>query len=339
MRDVASYGVMRHDTAGAIIANIYADLDDGDSLTLAFQGGEPLIAGLEFFRAFADEAGKQVVKVKLNWAVQTNGTLINEDWCAFFKAHNFLVGLSLDGDASLHNQNRRLADGGASFNRVLRAKRMLEAFHVEYNVLCVLTNESARHPRKLWKFILEENIRYIQFIPCLGALSAAEKNPWILSPGRFCDFYSALFPLWQKQALSGNYVSVKLFDDIVNLFVRGQETACGLSGGCRPQFVVEANGDVYPCDFYVLDEYRIGNLAEMRISEVFDRAVSCGFLTSRSRLPESCGKCRYLSACNGGCKRMESVMYVNESGCCGYQAFLNERLDTLCQTGVALLKG
>jgi uncharacterized protein len=339
MRDVASYGIMKKDVACAIIANIYADLDDGDSITFAFQGGEPLMAGLDFFKTFAAEVKSQPVNAKVNWALQTNGTLIDEAWCAFFKEHNFLVGLSLDGGAFLHDRNRRFADGGASFNQVMSGKHLLDAFRVEYNVLCVLTNEAARHPQKLWKFILDENIRYVQFIPCLDELGNAAKKPWALTSKHFCNFYSTMFPVWQKQALGGNYISIKLFDDIVNLFVRGQETACGLSSGCHPQFVVEANGDVYPCDFYVLDEYRLGNLTKMSISKAFGEAMHCGFLTSRSRLPGACAKCKYLKACNGGCKRMENVMYVNESGYCGYRAFLNESLDTLCQTGIVLLKG
>ena len=365
MRSTESYGIMSIETAKAVIANVWRDLEDGDEITIAFQGGEPLLAGLDFFRFFAEEALRQPVKANISWALQTNGALIDDDWCAFFKAHGFLVGLSLDGDSELHNQNRRFASGNGTFKRVMQAKRLMDINKVEYNILSVLTNESARHPQRFWSFMLKEKIHYVQFIPCLGALgrepgsdaaplSTASSRPGAssrpdaasrqdasyltLTPKRFYSFYSGLFPLWQKEAAGGNYISVRLFDDIVNLFVGERVTSCGLTGVCHPQYIIEADGGVYPCDFYVLDEFRAGSMTEIGMREAFDRMAAGGFLQDKPALPDSCAGCGYLKACNGGCKRMRGAIYDDGNGFCGYRAFLDENLDALCRTGIMLMR-
>lgn len=336
-RAVPSYGVMREETAAALVENVYRDLEDGDGITFAFQGGEPTLAGLAFFKLFAALVARQPVRAHVSWALQTNGLLLNEEWCAFLREHRFLVGLSVDGTAALHNANRLDTVGRGTHARVMEAKRLMDAHRVEYNLLCVLTAEAARHPRQIWKFILEQNVRYIQFIPCLDELDVDAKNPWALTPQRFYSFYTQLFPLWQQQAAQGNYISVKLFDDLAHLFLAGRVTACGLHGQCQPQYIIEADGSVYPCDFYVLDKYRVGNVTEMSLRQLFDATVGCGFLNSRAALPTTCAECPHRSACGGGCKRMQSAMYVDNSGFCGLRALLDERLEALCNTARRLM--
>lgn len=337
-REVAGYGFMREDTMRSLIENIYRDLEDGDSVSFAFQGGEPTLAGLPFFETFAAEVEKQPVKARVSWALQTNGTMLDDAWCTFLKKRRFLVGLSLDGYAALHNENRLDAEGRGTFRPVMHAKRLLDRHGVEYNVLCVLTNEAARHPQQIWRFLLDEHIRHVQFIPCLDELGVTRKNPWALTPRRFYSFYAALFPLWQKESLAGNYISVKLYDDIVNLFVRGQVTACGINGRCQPQYIVEADGSVYPCDFYVLDEYRAGSLKDGTLKKAFEHMIRSGFLDPRAMLPATCRACPYLNACRGGCKRMQGAMYVDD-GFCGYRALLDGCLQPLCATGRTLIGG
>lgn len=337
-REVKSYGIMQKETADAVVKNIFKGLQSGDSITFAFQGGEPTLAGLGFFKDFANTAAlhAQRVNVKISYSLQTNGLLLDDEWCAFFKKHSFLIGLSLDGPAALHNQNRLDAEGAGTFAKTAAAMRLLNTHKVEFNILCVLTAEAARHPQKMWRFILNENIRYIQFIPCLSGLSNKEKSPWALTPQRFFSFYSALAPLWMAEAEKGNYVSVKLFDDIVNLFVRGQITACGINGKCAPQYVIEADGGVYPCDFYVLDENRLGSMADLSIKDAYEKTCQCGFLENRKSLPPLCAGCKYLPACGGGCKRMANAVYAN-GGFCGWQKLLDAHGEALCQTGKRLL--
>lgn len=334
-REVAGYGFMTAETAHSLIENIYRDIEDGDSVHFTFQGGEPALIGLPFFEEFAAEVEKRSDKARVSWALQTNGTLLDDAWCTFLKNRSFLVGLSLDGNAALHNENRLDEKGQGTFRRVMNAKRLLDRNCVEYNVLCVLTDKAARHPRQIWKFLLDEHIRYVQFIPCLDELDAACRHPWALTPQHFYSFYTGLFPLWQKEALAGNYISVKMYDDIANLFVRGQLTACGMDGRCQPQYIVEADGSVYPCDFYVLDEYRAGNLRDGTLRKAFEHMVRSGML-DRATLPAACHACPYLNACHGGCKRMQNAMYVAGSFC-GYRALLDDRLQALCATGRMLM--
>jgi uncharacterized protein len=357
-RELPSYGIMKGETARRVIDNTFADLAGGDEVTFAFQGGEPTLAGLDWFEDFtghaalaADRAGR----VSIHYAFQTNGLLLDSRWAGFFRRRRFLVGLSLDGGRGFHDRNRRDAEGRGTWEAVMEAKRLLDAEGVEYNILCVLTNELAGEPDKVWGFILREQIGYVQFIPCLeglddapdggggrggeeagpGAKAAGERG---LRPPRFAQFYSRLFSLWLKELERGHYVSVKLFDDTANYFFKGIPSSCGIDGRCGVQFVVEADGGVYPCDFYVLDSYRTGNLTGQTLAEIFDSPRARAFL-AEGREPDEgqagqgsrfCAGCGYYARCRGGCKRMRKVMYHGGAGSfCGYRAFLDKSLSRL----------
>jgi uncharacterized protein len=314
-RNVANYGIMTQETAAAVISSVFCDLSDGDKIVFAFQGGEPTIAGLSFYEYFISEVEKQTVKAAVSYALQTNGILADETWCEFFKRHNFLVGLSLDGYMELHNSNRTTIGGVGTFSRVMKAKKLLDKYAVDYNILAVLTNAMARHPQKVWNFIANVGVRYIQFIPCLDELG----------PRNFYNFYSAIFPLWKRHK---SYVSVKLFEDIIDMFIYGRATACGLNGQCQPQFVVEADGGVYPCDFYALDEFKLGNLTKDSLRQTFESQVSKEFRAKRA-VARICEKCRYRPSCNGGCKRQFFAICGHDKDFCGYSMLLDEILPQL----------
>lgn len=328
-REIRSFGVMARDTAAKIIENIFSRLETGDAAHLAFQGGEPTLAGLDFFRFFVSEVERVRGKVEVSYALQTNGTLLDEDWCRFFKEHRFLIGLSLDAMQAIHDQNRVDASGKGTYGRILAAKTLLEKHGVEYNVLTVLTNALARHPQQVWSWLCRENIRYVQFIPCLGELDGGATR-FSLSPERFASFYTQLFRLWSADLEKGRYRSVKLFDDLVNLLVDGSRNACGLTGQCMPQIVVEADGSVYPCDFYALDEYRVGNLAEEPVDAIYTKAAMAAFRARPTGALKLCESCPYASICGGGCPRMRrEVCGAPDARSCGYQAFLAPCLSEL----------
>lgn len=323
LREVKSYGRMKWDVAEKMIDNIYYDLEDGDRLTLAFQGGEPTFAGLRYYEHIVELIGKQTKRVEVNYAIQTNGTIINRFWCEFLKEHNFLVGLSIDGHPLYHDLNRLDAKGKGTFHRVLETKRLFDEYQIEYNVLCVLTNPLAKEVKKVFRFIKEEKIKYIQFIPCLDSLNEEVRSPYALTPKRFAIFYKQLLAMWLDELKQGNYISIKLFDDIYSLLVRQQVNACGLMGNCQVQYVIEADGSVYPCDFYVLDEYRMGYIQEKTLKELFNQPISRAFVCERPEAPQKCLDCPFLKLCNGGCKRMADAMYVDEkANICGYQTML-----------------
>ena len=332
-RQVASMGVMRCETAAALIANVFSVLCAGDHITFAFQGGEPTLAGLDFFTFFVEKV-KQAAppKVRVYYALQTNGLALADAktggaWAHFFKENDFLIGLSLDGDSALHNEHRVDAMGKGTFSRVMAAKNILDRQGISYNVLCVLTAETARRAKRLWEFILRKGIRHIQFIPCLAPLDGTPSGAALTSQ-KFYQFYAAFFPLWKKEAAWGNMVHVRLFEDLMGLFAAGQAVTCGIGGGCTPQIIVEADGSVYPCDFYVLDNYKTGNLATENLREVFEATAGGAFLQEKRPLPAACAGCPYSPWCAGGCKRMAGAVYGEN---CGMKLFLDECLQDLLQ--------
>ena len=319
-----SKGLMTRQTAELLVQNVFCDLEAGDNVTFAFQGGEPGLAGLDFFINFVDMAKKAAAKnVKIRYAFQTNGLMMDELWCKFFLENNFLVGLSLDCYAALHNKNRMDSHGKGTYARVMAAKKLMDAFRVQYNILCVLTAESSRRANRIWDFVMQENIRHIQFIPCLEPTQ--QQSVHSLSGEKFHRFYTDLFLHWKREASKGNPVAVRFFEDIAQLMLTGRAVTCGIIGRCSPQIVVEADGGVYPCDFYVLDEYRVGNLTRNTLREVFEAVVSSGFL-EHSPMHDTCKDCAHSKWCQGGCKRMQSAVYGER---CGMRMFLDENLHEL----------
>lgn len=324
-REVPSHGKMQTDTVDQLIENVFADLEDGDKLNLAFQGGEPTIAGLDYFRYVVSVVSSYDKQVTVQYALQTNGLLINEAWCEFLKEHQFLVGLSIDGDPAVHDMNRVDSKGRGTYHKVIQTKKLFDRYNIEYNILCVLTNSLAKEPDKVYQFLRDQSVQYVQFVPCLDDLNAKVRNIHSLTPHQFASFYLEILKYWLEDLSKGNLISIKLFDDIINLLVQRKVTSCGMMGQCQIHYVIESDGSVYPCDFYALDEYRMGNIKEQSLRELFEQNVSKQFLCSRTTLPNHCAHCPFLKMCRGGCKRMNDAMFVDEkSSYCGYQSLLEE---------------
>lgn len=339
-RTQKDYGMMPQETARAIVRNMLAELAPGDRATLAFQGGEPTLAGLVFFEellSFSSEAA-QAREVGIEYALQTNGMTMDEGWLPLLKAHPILVGLSIDGDKQLHDWTRKDSNGEGTYKRVVTTKRLLDENQIPYNVLVTLTRQGARHPQKLWNFLVKEGIDYVQFTPCLDAMDAQERSPFALTPEGFYQFYATLFPLWAAKLREGKYISVKFFDDLVNYFGRGMPTACGISGRCGVQFVCEGDGTAFPCDFYMLDEYAMGSLAEHTPEELRERAEPFSANGRDYFGAEPCQSCKYRTSCAGGCKRMVDTMYLSK-GVCWYARLLDEILPPLLEIGRRMQQG
>ena len=329
-REVRNFGIMTEDTVNAVLGNVFCCLESGDEFTFIFQGGEPAVAGLEWFTMFIGAVNRLCPKgVKVFYCFQTNGTFIDDEWCKFFKANNFLVGVSLDIYKELHDMSRVDAHGDGTYAKVFRAIKTLEKFNIEYNILSVVTEAASKHPDTVWNSIITHNFRYIQFSPCLGGMKdgGAEKGGGLaVSPKSMCNFYSAVFNSWLKEFQRGNYISVKLFDDLACLLANKGCNACGLHGGCGRQIVIESDGGAYPCDFYMTDEYRIGSLKNSRYIDLLfcDKAEKF----RRGQPPEQCRDCRYGCFCGGGCKRMYGNMYFQD-GICHYALLLDDILPRL----------
>ncbi|MBQ4160373.1 MAG: SPASM domain-containing protein [Clostridia bacterium] len=321
-------GRMQNTTVDAMLANMEADLSSGDRVSFAFQGGEPTLAGLEYFKHFVSVTARWK-GIKTAYALQTNGILLDDAWCAFLKENNFLVGISCDLLPEMHNATRIDAAGEGTYKQVTNAIALLKKHKVEFNVLCTLTNFVARHPGKVWNQLVKLGIDYVQFTPCIGFME--EFSDYALTPKRFAEFYIDLFGYWYKDYSKGSYRSVKLFDDVVNQLILKVPTGCGLDGKCRAQLVVEGDGSVYPCDFYCVDEYKLGNLAEQRLCDILSSPVIDAFVQrAPASLPALCEACPYKGFCGGNCKRMRKEICIDASGSfCGYKAFLEKCGPTL----------
>ncbi|MGX7025417.1 radical SAM/SPASM domain-containing protein [Vagococcus hydrophili] len=325
LREVESFGKMTKETTKRMIEQIYVDLEDGDYLSLAFQGGEPTLAGLSYYQYLIECINSQTKQVEVSYAIQTNGMVINERWCRLFKDNNFLVGLSMDGPAIFHNQGRVDWKQKGTFERVRKTKSLFDYHEISYNVLTVLTNEIAKEPETIFSFIMEEEIKYIQFIPCMDSLTENHQHSFGLSPDLFASFYQKILILWLEELKKNHYISIKLLDDLFHLLVNRQVTACGISGQCSVQYVIEGDGSVYPCDFYVTDDYKLGNIKEHTLRELFSQPLQQNFLYKKREVTNQCLQCPYQNICGGGCKRMKDVMYVDqEDTFCGFKELLDD---------------
>ena len=328
-RDISSYGFMKWETTKKVIQNSLADLEANDVLTFSFQGGEPTLAGLTFFENFVRYVNVMKKNISVNYSLQTNASLLDDKWCAFFRENRFLLGVSLDGPAQINDYYRVDANGNGTYRTTISAINLLRKYGVEFNILLTLTKSLSRHPFQIWNFIEEHDFRYVQFTPCLAPLDSTENNAYAITPQHFADFYIKIFGQWEKKFKKGKYYSIKLFDDLINLLAVGEINSCGLTGQCQSQLIVEADGRVFPCDFYSLDQWCIGSLCESTITELLKSEVNFAFLSRERELP-LCNSCPHKYICNGACERMQKqICYSKDDNTCGYRKFLDATIDSL----------
>ncbi len=303
-RQQASMGVMREETVELLLRETYRAADSRSLVSFAFQGGEPTVAGLEYFRHFTSRARElKPPGVELSFSIQTNGTLLDDEWARFFKDEHFLVGISLDGFPDLHNAHRIDTEGKGSWNRVAKSAALLQKAGAEVNALCVVTAQCARSPQKAYQTLKKLGFDYIQFIACLDPIGEERgSRPWSLKPEAYGRFLCQLFDLWYRDWEQGEYHSIRLFDDYIHLLLGDGGSTCATCGSCGAYFVVEADGSVYPCDFFALDEWRLGRLGEQSLEEMAASETAERFLAWGREKPPECADCPWKNLCNGGCK-------------------------------------
>lgn len=313
-----SLGLMQEKTMKGLIDKA-CSVEDHSNITFAFQGGEPTLIGLPFFQSFISEVSlKKKANQKIKYSIQTNGTLIDSEWCVFLKDNEFLVGISLDGFEENHD-TFRITQKTPTFERVMKTIQLLRENAIDFNILTVLTSSLAQEPEQLFRFYLENKFEYIQLIPCLPGLDFQE-DPYALTPDLFSSFYKVFYDLWLSEFKNGHYMSVTLFDDLIPMFRGIAPSQCGMLGYCSPQFVIEADGGVYPCDFYVLDQYQCGNIVTDSLDQILGNQIMHGFLKEPKRMSPLCETCKFKMICQGNCKRL-NIAYFNDTYC-GYQDFL-----------------
>lgn len=302
-RSVANTGLMSIDLLEQLVKETitYADRFCG----FVFQGGEPTLIGLDFFDKCVQFQKKYNVQdITIANSIQTNGTLIDDNWCRFFAEHNFLVGLSLDGPAEIHDMNRKTTGGQGTFHRVMKTARMLEKSKVEFNILSVVTGHSARKIEKVYNFFKKNRFRYLQFIPCIDPLEMERGSMnYSLNMEDYSSFLCRLFDLWFEDYKKGNYISIRQLDNFVRMMTGKPPEVCNMQGTCSLQLVVESNGNVYPCDFYAYDQWLMGTIGEQTLKEMTQSDIALKFLEESIKLPQSCQECRFLGLCRNGCKR------------------------------------
>ncbi len=320
-RDVKSFGLMSEDTAENLI-NKALTFADGESIAFAFQGGEPTIRGLDFFRFFCKKVDELNTKCStIYYGLQTNGTLIDDRWAKFFKQRNFLIGLSLDGD--FKNNSFRIDEKGENtFYKIIKAANIFEKHGVDFNILTVLTGRCAENIDEILSYFKKRNFKYLQFIPCLRPFGDKSESQLYMTPEQYKHFLIHGFNAYVKDYVRDEYTSIRYFDNLVHLYLGNPTEQCGMCGHCTHQFVAEGNGNIYPCDFYCTDEWLLGNINEP--SENFDTLAHCEkaieFLRESLAVSDECKKCRYFGLCRGGgCKRTRE----DRNYCESYKAFFD----------------
>lgn len=300
-RDISSYGMMSEDTLSILVEKAM-EYAEGDC-TFAFQGGEPTMRGLDFYQKLMALQKKYYKKgVTVHNSIQTNGYAINEQWAEFFAENKFLVGLSMDGGRELHDSCRIDANGNGTFSTVMKTAELFNRYQVEYNILCVVTNFIARHGHAVYRFFKKNGFRYLQFIQCLDPFEEL-KGEYSLEAKRYGEFLRSTFDLYYQDFMKDDYVSIRMFDNYLGMLLGNPPESCGMSGICNCYFVVEGDGSVYPCDFYVLDEWKIGNIRENSFPGMLHHENARRFVQSSNYIDPACKSCKWFQLCRGGCRR------------------------------------
>jgi uncharacterized protein len=270
--------------------------------TIAFQGGEPTLAGLPFFQKLVDlekRCGRKGQSVSNS--IQTNGILLDQAWCELFRAYSFLVGLSLDGTEEAHNRYRVNKGGRGTWARVMEAAELLRKQRVEFNILCVLSKANVANGRELYGFFRKLGIANLQFIPLAEFHPDGSPKPYAISAEEYGRFLCEVFDAWWPER---RQVRVRFFDNLAEAVAGGKPGNCTLHESCDSYAVVEYNGDVYPCDFFVEAGWKLGNIAEDSWTEIARRQRRRNFAVKKSEPHADCAVCEYRRICHGGCPKL-----------------------------------
>lgn len=296
----------------------YIESQDIPELTFTWQGGEPTLLGLDFFRKALALQNKYKGGKKISNSFQTNGTLLNDEWCRFFKDNNFLIGISIDGPKEIHDHHRVDKAGRGSFDRVLHGIELLKKHGVEFNTLTVVPKYNSRYPLDVYNFLKYTGSGYMQFIPIVerarkGAkeedillvgpeIKDAEVTDWTVIPEDYGKFLITIFDEWVRKDVGRVFVNI--FDVTLANWVGQPGGLCVFSETCGNAMVLEHNGDLYCCDHFVYPRYFLGNIRFRTLKEMALSAQQFTFGQDKLlKLPDFCMDCEYRFACHGECPK------------------------------------
>jgi len=321
-------------------------------VTVAWQGGEPTLMGLDFFELSIEYAEKYKKSDQtISYSIQTNGTKLDDDWCAFFKKHNFLVGLSVDGPREMHDTYRVDKGGAGSFDQVMRGWEYLTKHDVDFNILCTVHAANADHPLEVYHFFRDElKAEFIQFIPIIERATeqtlplanegwgerSRDIRPLYVSKGhlvtertvkaeQYGNFLTSIFDEWVRRDVAKVYVQI--FDVALGSWVGAPPSLCIFSPTCGNALAIEHNGDLYSCDHFVEPDYLLGNIQETNMIELVASDQQRKFGQDKlDSLPQYCLDCEVRFACHGGCPKNRFIDTPDgEPGlnylCAGYKSF------------------
>jgi len=328
----------------AAFTDQYLATNSGSQVTFTWQGGEPTLAGIPFFR-LALELQERYVRPNTHIinALQTNGTLLNDKWGEFLQRHNFLVGISLDGPPELHNIYRIDRRGRPSFNAVMRGIKVLKEYKVEFNVLTAIHAKNCSYPLEVYWFLRDEvGAKYIQFVPIVDRIGGAVA-PYSVTPRKFGSFLISVFDEWLRHDIGEVYVQI--FEEALAAWAGLPRSLCVFAETCGRCLVLEHNGDLYSCDFYVDSAHRLGNILQTPLISLVRSSQQRRFgLAKRTTLPLYCQACEYRFVCNGGCIR-NRFLYTPEGEpglnylCEGYKMFFSYIARPMHSLAQELLRG
>jgi uncharacterized protein len=304
-------------------------------VSFSFQGGEPTLAGLDFFKNLIEFEQKYNHRnINISHAIQTNGYIIDDEWGKFFAQNNFMVGVSLDGDAELHDKYRKDQKDQGTHERIMRSIKILKNHQVKVNILSVVNSDIARNASRVYEFYKKNDLLYQQYIPCLDPFNE-EHGPcdYSLTPQLYGLFLKQMFDCWYRDIKAGQFIYNRYFENLVGMLKGYHPESCGMLGHCLPQYVVEADGSVYPCDFYVLDQFKIGNLTTDSFTEIDQKRKQSRFIENSATIHEDCLQCKWLNICRGGCRRNREMKEIGVIGknhyCDAYKDFFTYAFERL----------
>ena len=332
-----------------------------EEVTFAWQGGEPTLLGVDYFREIVALQHRHADGRKINNTLQTNGTLLDAEWCRFFSEHGFLIGLSIDGPRELHDAHRVDRGGKPTFDRVRHGLALLKEHQVEFNTLTVISATNGAHPLAVYEFLREIGSGYIQFIPLVERLPSSEASaagldfaeppgpdqpelavtPWSVPPLVFGKFLTTIFDQWVRRDVG--QVFVQMFDVSLGIWAGFGPGLCLFLPDCGEALALEHNGDLYSCDHFVYPKYKLGNVMNESITALVNSATQQNFGKAKSRtLPNYCRQCEVRYACNGECPKHRFLTTPDgEPGlnylCAGYRRFFNH-VDPYMRTMTKLLR-
>ena len=331
----------------------YIAANDVPEVLFNWHGGEPLLMGLDFYRKAIQLQEKYASGKRIRNALQTNATLVTAEWAAFFRENGFLIGVSLDGPKDVHDCYRAGKGGGSTSERVVKGIAELYKAGVDYNIMATVNHKSEGRGLEIYQFLKGAGTRFIQFMPVLehvkdGRIVSPDEDgsqiaPWSVSAEGFGRFLCDIFDYWVRHDVGS--VFINQFDSTLAMWCGEQPGTCTFAQTCGGNSVIEHNGDLYPCDHFVYEDYRIGNVLEtdLRTLMASEKQIRFG-IDKRNGLPKKCVTCRWYFACHGECpkhrfNRTDSGEPGLNALCDGYSMFFShvapymERMKQLLSEG------